>query len=190
MGGYIAQLLAIKCPDIVSKLVLISSTADQRPYMAATMGQNAGSFQLPRPERKLLDYIADTAANPPQTADQIEENLIQGWTITYGGDRPFPRDKLTEALRRAAQRAPDGSTPFHHAFAVAASPDRLEAVGHIRAPTLIIHGRYDALLPLTHGEYLAQHIPGAQLRVFEMGHSFMWSCSNEVLDAVSKFLGD
>ncbi len=41
MGGYIAQLVAIKHPGIAERLVLISTSADHRPYMAATMGQSA-----------------------------------------------------------------------------------------------------------------------------------------------------
>lgn len=188
MGGYIAQLLAIEHPQLVDRLVLISTTADQRPYMAATMGQAVDTYSLPAPDSKLLDYLHATAANPPHTAAEIEENMIQGWAITYGGNRRFPKEQLTDALRLAARRTTDPSASFHHALAVSASPDRLASIKNIHAPTLIIHGRYDALLPLAHAEYLAATIPGSQLQIFEMGHSFMWSWSNEVLASITGFL--
>ena len=41
----------------------------------------------------------------------------------------------------------------------------------ITAPTLVIHGTEDPVLPLPHGEALAQAIPGARLVAFPgMGH--------------------
>ncbi|MDD5057486.1 MAG: alpha/beta fold hydrolase [Sideroxydans sp.] len=188
MGGYIAQLIAINHPDAVERLVLISTTADHRPYMAATMGQPVAEFKLPPPGNKLTDYIRATAANPPQTALAVEENMLQGWEITYGGNRAFPREQLTNTLRLAAQRSANPAASFHHALAVLASPDRLESIKSIRVPTLVIHGKFDELLPLAHAQYLAQTIPNAQLKIFEMGHSFMWSWSDEVLGSIVQFV--
>jgi pimeloyl-ACP methyl ester carboxylesterase len=158
--------------------------------MAATMGLANRGFNLPAPEEKLLDYIHTTAANPPKTASEVEENLIQGWAITYGGKRAIPTEHIAETLRLSAQRSASPTSGYHHALAVSASPDRLESIKSIRVPTLIIHGRYDALLPLAHAEYLAQHIPASQLVILEMGHSFMWSWSNEVISEISKFIGN
>ncbi|UCV02129.1 alpha/beta fold hydrolase [Dechloromonas denitrificans] len=190
MGGYIAQLLAIEHPEAVDRLVLISSSADQRPYMAATMGQPTVGFALPGPGAALLDYIRATLAQPPGSAPAIEQNVLTGWALTYGGSREFPRTQLTAALRRAAGRTSNPLAAFHHALAVAASPDRLEGIKSIAAPTLVIHGRADNLLPLAHGEYLARHIPGARLQLFDMGHSFMWSWDDEVLASLTAFLAD
>jgi len=190
MGGYIAQLLAIDHPEVVDRLVLISTTADHRPYMAATTGQPADAFDLPAPGNKFIDYLRATAANPPRTADEIEDNMIQGWAVTYGGERPFPQEQITAAIRLAAQRTSNPYACFQHGLAVAASPDRLESIKHIAVPTLIIHGRYDALLPLAHAEYSARAIAGSQLQILEMGHSFMWSWSDEVLASILRFLND
>jgi pimeloyl-ACP methyl ester carboxylesterase len=86
------------------------------------------------------------------------------------------------------QRSSSLSAGFHHALAVAASPHRLELVLRIAAPTLVIHGRHDPLLPLPHGNYLAHHIPHAQLEVLDMGHTFMWSWDAEVLGLVQGFI--
>lgn len=190
MGGYIAQLLAIEHPEAVERLVLISSSADQRPYMAATMGQPAIGFQLPPPGPALLEYIRATIARPPRSPEEIEENLLTGWAITYADSREFPRAQITAALRQAAGRTNNPLAAFNHALAVAASPDRLESVKTIRAPTLVIHGSNDTCLPLPHGEYLARNIPGARLQTLPMGHSFMWSWDDEVLSSLTSFLGE
>lgn len=190
MGGYIAQLLAIDHPHLVERLVLISTTADHRPYMAATMGQAVDAFELPAPGSRFLDYLHATAANPPRTPAEIEDNMIEGWAVTYGGKRPFPKEQITDAIRLAAQRAANPFACFQHGLAVSASPDRLEAIKRIKAPTLIIHGKFDALLPLPHAEYTANTITHSQLQIFEMGHSFMWSWSDEVLASLLRFMNE
>jgi pimeloyl-ACP methyl ester carboxylesterase len=188
MGGYVAQLLAIDHPDSVERLVLISTSADQRPYMAATMGRASEVFSLPPPQEKLLAYIRSSVAHPPQTAREMDESLIHGWEVTYGGSRAFPREQIASTLRLAAQRSADPTTGFHHALAVDAAPDRLQSIKRIQAPTLIIHGKYDVCFPLEHAQYLEKNIPKSQLKIFEMGHSFMWSWSNEVSSAILNFI--
>jgi pimeloyl-ACP methyl ester carboxylesterase len=188
MGGYIAQLVAIKHPGIAEKLVLISTSADHRPYMAATMGQSTAEFSLPAPEKRFLDFIESMRQHPPQTSAEMMNSASDGWAVTYGGARPYPRAKVEQALSLAAERTNDPSASFHHAFAVAASPDRLESVKDIAVPTLVIHGCHDPCFPLVHGEYLAEHIPKATLQVLEMGHSFMWSWDDEVLAAILDFI--
>ena len=188
MGGYIAQLMAIDYPDMVEKLVLISTTADQRPYMAATMGRADQVFCLPLPQEKLLAYIRSSAAHPPQTAGEMEESMIQGWEITYGGSRAFPREQIANTLRLSAKRSSDLTAGFHHALAVDAAPDRLQSIKRIQATTLIIHGKYDVCFPLEHAQYLEKNIAKSQLKIFEMGHSFMWSWSDEVSSVTLNFI--
>lgn len=188
MGGYIAQLVAIDHSSYVDRLILISTSADHRPYMAATMGKGGEDFNLPAPENRFLDYIRATVAKPPQTAEELEENMIHGWEVTYGGTRPFPKAQITQTIRLSAMRATNPSSAFNHALAVLASPDRLESVKLIGAPTLIIHGLYDPCFPIAHAEYLAKNIPDSQLHILEMGHSFMWSWSDEVCSSISRFI--
>ena len=188
MGGYIAQLLATGYPNILSRIVLISSTADHRPYMAATAGKKTASYSLPGPEQSYLDYITAASVNPPQSPDEVLQSMSEGWRVTYGGPRPYPKAQVEHALQVAVQRSPDLAGGFHHGWAVAAAPDRMHLVTRITAPTLVLHGRYDPLLPLAHGQYLASHIDNAEFEIFEMGHSFMWSWDEEVLASVLRFM--
>lgn len=188
MGGYIAQLLAVAFPDIVKSIVLISSTADHRPYMAATTGKSTAEFSLPGPEQSYLDYIISASLSPPQSLGGVLQSMSDGWKVTYGGPRPYPKTQVEQVLQLAVQRSSDIAASFHHGWAVAASPDRLQLVTRIAVPTLVIHGRYDALLPLPHGQYLASNIGNAKFEIMDMGHSFMWSWDKEVLAGVLSFL--
>ena len=55
--------------------------------------------------------------------------------------------------------------------AIAADGDRSGLLGTIRAPTHVIHGLADALVPVAAGRDLAARIPGATLDVIDgMGH--------------------
>jgi pimeloyl-ACP methyl ester carboxylesterase len=188
MGGYIAQLLASVYPGFLSRIALISSTADHRPYMAGTTGNCTAVFSLPGPDRSYLDYLIKASTNLPQSLEGLMQSMSEGWKVTYGGPRPYPRAQVEQALQLAIQRSPAIASGFHHGLAVAASPDRLELVTRIRVPTLVLHGRYDPLLPLAHGQYLASNIANARFEILEMGHSFMWSWDSEVLACLLRFM--
>jgi pimeloyl-ACP methyl ester carboxylesterase len=44
-------------------------------------------------------------------------------------------------------------------------------LGQITAPTLVVHGDYDPLIPYPNGQYLAAHIQGARLSTYPgVGH--------------------
>ncbi|MFI4935877.1 MAG: alpha/beta fold hydrolase [Caulobacterales bacterium] len=66
----------------------------------------------------------------------------------------------------------------------------LEAVSAIAAPTLLIWGDKDALIPLSIGEAALGAIPDARLVVFEdIGHIPSVECPTEFVQAVSAFAG-
>jgi 3-oxoadipate enol-lactonase len=50
--------------------------------------------------------------------------------------------------------------------------DAVDRLGSIRCPTLVCGGRFDGIAPPTNSEFLARHIPGAQLEFFDGGHIF------------------
>jgi proline iminopeptidase len=74
---------------------------------------------------------------------------------------------VARALRRNC--CPGGAA--RQALAVAASGDRTPQLRSIAAPTLVIHGAADPMVPLACGQDTAQAIPNARLEVIEgMGH--------------------
>ena len=66
-------------------------------------------------------------------------------------------------------------TPPHVVAACFDAPPMAEIwrhLGELRVPTTVMHGRHDTIVPLANGEYLASHIPGGRLMVFEeSGHT-------------------
>ena len=86
------------------------------------------------------------------------------------GYRPDPetlRRRLQESVARAWR--PAGTS--RQLMAVIADGDRTPLMKAILAPTLVIHGRDDPLVPLAAGEALARAIAGAQTDLIPgMGH--------------------
>lgn len=187
MGGYIAQLLAVENPERVSKLVLISTSADHRPYMKATMKVPVKNSSLPPPSENFLGYIKKSIESPPATKDEITLNIINGWRVTYAGSKAFPAAEVSSAIRLSEERSRSDVMPMNHALAANSSQDRLELVKQINMPTLVIHGKHDPCLPLEHGKYLSDNIPNSFFVVLDMGHSFQWSWDSEIANEIVAF---
>jgi pimeloyl-ACP methyl ester carboxylesterase len=65
-----------------------------------------------------------------------------------------------------------------------------ERLGQITAPTLVIHGDYDPLIPYKNGKYLAAHIQGARLSTYPgVGHLPPIEASERFNREVIEFLG-
>jgi pimeloyl-ACP methyl ester carboxylesterase len=59
----------------------------------------------------------------------------------------------------------------------------------IKVPVLVIHGEDDAIWPLENAEYLAEHIPGAELEIIpQAGHMFFMEKIEEFNEKVIEFL--
>ncbi|MBT9260068.1 MAG: alpha/beta hydrolase [Clostridiales bacterium] len=67
--------------------------------------------------------------------------------------------------------------------------DRLEELGKIRVPTLVVHGDQDQMTPLKYGQRLAEDIPEARLVVVEgAGHLVHAQKPGPVTRAIREFL--
>jgi proline iminopeptidase len=115
------------------------------------------------------------------------------------------RDQVRESIARAVR----DPAKFAHAMdellpKMRFSPERLrwvaeagareydvrDRLGEIRAPTLIIHGREDAMIPLSDAEELHGGIPGSRLAVLEdCGHWPHVEKRAEFVRSVKEFLG-
>jgi pimeloyl-ACP methyl ester carboxylesterase len=71
--------------------------------------------------------------------------------------------------------------------AIIASGDRTPLLRTITAPTVVIHGTADKLVPVSGGKATAKAIPGARLVLIEgMGHDLPRSAWPRMLDAIEE----
>ncbi|RZA31686.1 MAG: alpha/beta hydrolase [Lysobacteraceae bacterium] len=156
MGGMIAQLLAARYPQRILSLTSIMSSSCRRG--------------LPGPEKKLGKLLA---RRPPGPSD-IDGIIDHGVTLLRAigsPSYPTPEKVLRKRVARSVRRnyCPGGTA--RQMMAIAASGDRCAQLSTITAPSLVIHGAADPLVPPACGEDTASHIPGARLEIIEgMGH--------------------
>jgi len=169
LGGMIAQVLAIEHPTRVRTLTSMMSTTGDRTLPPAK----------PEAMAALLTPV------PADREGNVERAVKVFRTI---GSPGFPFDE--ERVRRRAARGYDRC--FHPAgvarqlVAILASNSRKEALAAVTAPTLVIHGSDDPLIPVEGALDTAAAIPGAELMIIEgMGHDLPRAVWPRVIDAIS-----
>ena len=161
MGGMIGQLLALRHHERVRTLTTIMSTP--------VAGDRS---QLPPPSQEFLRTTAEAAKAPPTNrAERIEHGLRISRVLA--GSLPFDEDEVRRNTERALDRSRRPGSEHNHQQAInSTGPAEDQTLAAITTPTLVIHGTEDPLLPLAHGEVLAERITDSQLiRVEGMGHS-------------------
>lgn len=155
MGGMIAQHLAVMAPARVQSLALIMTTSGARSLPGPTM----------RARRALLSRPA---------ASNVEARITHAmgiWRVIGSPAYPATDEELHAKLGRSIRRSYCPPGMARQLVAVAASADRTALLARVTAPTLVLHGRDDPLVPVECGVDLAKKIAGAQLEVIDgMGH--------------------
>jgi pimeloyl-ACP methyl ester carboxylesterase len=60
----------------------------------------------------------------------------------------------------------------------------------VRAPTLVVWGTDDRVVPVNAGKRLAREIPGARLELLSTGHAPQEDAPGALAAALRRFLGD
>ncbi|ULH14221.1 alpha/beta hydrolase (plasmid) [Deinococcus sp. KNUC1210] len=152
MGSYVAQGVATRQPQRVSKLVLVTPKASgQTSSSARLLAQHAAELEGRSPE-EVQAFLADKLFAPTTSteikammAESMQQHAQAGLT-------------LTPAQYLAANRALEGF-------------DFRDVLPQVTAKTLILSGRFDPLNSVQDGEEIARLIPDARLEVLEYsGH--------------------
>ena len=170
MGGFVALELALHHPEAVDRLVLCVTSAggaehvSTSPEVMRLLMPGADEEETGEGARRVCAAVA-----APGWAERHPEALEE--FVEIARHRPMSRDAYLRQL--AACRAHDAS-------------DRLD---RITAPTLVLHGDVDPLVPLANGAYLAAHISGARLKVYRgTGHIPEVECADEFNADLLEFL--
>ena len=158
MGGMIAQILAARHPQRVLSLTSIMSTS--------------GRAHLPGPKphaRRVL--LRRPRSRPGRGLDGIAEHLMHTLTTIGSPAYPTPPRILRERVLRSLKRNCCPGGDLRQLLAIVCAADRTELLRSIKAPTLVIHGAADPLVPAAGGVDTAALVPGARLEIIEgMGH--------------------
>lgn len=156
MGGMIAQVVAARYPERTASLTSIMSSSGNRRVSKAK----------PAAWRALLSRPED-----PENPESVTRNFIDVCGVIGSPAYPLDRGELRQRIERHLRRGYYPPGMVHQLLAIIASGDQRRLLAKIAAPTLVIHGAADPLVPLAAGRDTAHHIKGAKLMVIEgMGH--------------------
>ena len=156
MGGMIAQRVAIAAPDRVLSLTSVMSSS--------------GAPGLPGPSPELRRRLTARRPARPDRAAAIAMGAEALAAIGHP-DPARPAGAYEALAARAFDRGYNPMGMRRQLLAIIADRGRAAALGRITAPTLVIHGAADPLVPKANSEDIARRIPGARLAVIEgMAH--------------------
>jgi pimeloyl-ACP methyl ester carboxylesterase len=155
MGGMVAQRVAVLAPSRLLSLSSIMSSSGARGLPEASPA--VMRILLSRPAGKGVQAAVD------HTARLLKAIGSPGF--------PTPDAELREKVAAAAQRSFHPQGVVRQMVAIAADGTRAAALAKVTAPTLVLHGRADPLVPMACGQDTARRIPGARFESIEgMGH--------------------
>ncbi len=152
MGGMVAQHLGFTHGDRLSSLTLMMTSSGARHVPRE-------SWQV----RKLLMSRPRRGATPAQTLDNLLDHFVALYGVIGSPAYPAPAEALRERIAQSVQRSFRPQAVARQMVAIAADTDRAERLPHISAPTLVLHGEGDTLIPVAAAHDLAARIPGATL---------------------------
>jgi pimeloyl-ACP methyl ester carboxylesterase len=145
-GSLTAQHLALRHPELVRSLVLMSTWARPDAYMRTMMSAWTWLPEVAPSERALLEAFFLWIYTPRAHEDGMVEAIIE------------------EALTFEHPQSPEGFRRQLEAWRVHDTLDRLH---EIAAPTLVVAGGNDLAAPPRLGKVVADGIPGAEFVVLE-----------------------
>ena len=118
--------------------------------------------------------------------EAIERTVRVGKVIGSPG-YPTPDDEARAKAAEGYDRAFYPAGASRHLLASIASADgRVQHLASITAPTLVIHGREDPLVPVGAGQDLADTVAGADILVIAgMGHDYPDAACGRIASAIA-----
>ena len=176
MGGMIGQLVALRYPKRTLSLTSIMSTP----------GMNDPALD-PLDEESLAKS-QEIAARPADDRDSRVAQQVELYRLLAGPVVPLEEEYWGPIIAETVDRSwhPD----CQHVEAINATPSWLGELPKVTAPTLVVHGTVDPILPYSHGVATAHAIPGARLLTLEgVGHDLPRRMNDRVIGAILELTG-
>jgi 3-oxoadipate enol-lactonase len=150
MGGAIAQHVALQAPERVRSLVLAATWCAPNPYTDRIAKLGTAIFEALGQDAiaqafMLWLFTPNALINAPQLAEFAEKTMLEYFP---------PHATYLAQLAALLQH------------------DTRDRIGSIAAPTLVMVGRRDILVPPELSQQIAALMPHAELKLLETGHAF------------------
>jgi pimeloyl-ACP methyl ester carboxylesterase len=137
----------------------------------------------PRVGRPKIRLIRKAMRRTQPTMDNAIELSLATFRDVCGPTFDAEEFRLLAEKSIARSFRPDGTS--RQLAAIIASPDRTEALGHLRVPTLVVHGMLDPLVQPSGGLATARAIHGAKLVMYnDMAHDLPHTRWKDIADEI------
>ena len=155
MGGMIAQEFALRHPARTATLTLGCTTA-------------GGAHSVPPPLESLKILTA------PREGVAPAELVRRSWPLTYTPKYIAENRAVLEAAIARLLKHPTPPFAFQRQLEGTYTLKTFDRLPQVKAPTLVVTGADDVLIPAKNSEIIAAQIPGAKLHIIAgVGHAFM-----------------
>jgi 3-oxoadipate enol-lactonase len=153
LGGMVAQEVALRYPRRVDALVLGATTAGGPGAILA--------------DPQSLTFFVRVGAMAPEEAEWAAVPYNYGLRT-----RREHGQRISDDIARRLEHQTD-MLPYLHQVAAAATHNTVGRLRSIAAPTLVVHGEDDTVIPSANGRLLAEAIPRAELKLWPgSGHLY------------------
>jgi 3-oxoadipate enol-lactonase len=146
LGGMVAQELALRYPDRVDAIVLGATTA--------------GGPEAVLAESQPLTFFVRVGAMAPEEAEWAA--VPYNYSLRTRRDHG---DRIAQDIAKRVQHQTD-TLAYLHQVAAAATHNAAGRLRQIQAPTLIVHGEEDVIMPPENAHHLASEIRHAELKIW------------------------
>ncbi len=168
-GGFVAQELALGRPSLVDRLVLVCTSYGGRKSSTMSWQTMAG----------MLGWGAD------DRLDAARRGLEAATSPAY---RETCREEFAQLVRWRLSDSPS-RTSYWAQMLAGARFDAHKRVRGLAAPTLILHGSGDRVVPVANAVALSREMPSAEFHIIEgAGHLVFIERAEEVNEEILRFL--
>ncbi|MCH7303775.1 alpha/beta fold hydrolase [Acinetobacter sp. NIPH 1869] len=172
MGGMIAQLMASTYPKRVKSLISIMSST--------------GNPALPSAQADVMALLTRPSPDPHLNKTDFFLHKLHFAKYISSPRFSFDENAYLKLISQEYDRNYDPDGLKRQIAAIAATGDIRSYLARIVAPTLVIHGTEDLLIPIACGQDSAKSISGAKLLKIEgMGHDLPTDLYQFIIDAIA-----
>jgi len=155
LGGMLSQIVALKAPERVLSLTLISAE------FLGDMG-----FTPPPLSPELLAHFGTAATLDWSDEAAVLEFMVKAGRLNASGRRPYDEALARRVAAGEFRRSHNLQSMMNHA-ALTGGEQWYGRAHELQAPLLVIHGALDPVVPYVHGIALSRAVPGAKLVTLE-----------------------
>ncbi len=164
-GGGVAQQLALACPRLVRRLVLVAT--------------GTGMLMVPAQPHVLRHMLTPQRHRDPDYAERVA-GMIYGGSLRAHPERARA---LLHAHARAATRR-----GYHYQLLAGVGWTSVPMLPWLRQPTLVLAGDDDPIIPLLNARLMHKLIPHSELHVYHGGHLDLIAEPGRLAPVVESFL--